>query len=366
MNWYYATPQKTQAGPVDETTLERLLAEGTVTAATLVWTEGMENWKPLGSVREAWGPPVGQPAPAPASPSVAGAATCAECGGSFPTDQVITLGGKSVCAACKPIALQRFQEGGARLNDPMDPEALWAEVLERGGKFQLGAALEGAWKIYLGNFGPCLGVTVLAYLILALPSNIPFLGAILAIPAFFCVQPQMTAGLFWYFLRQIRGGQATLDDAFTGFRRGFGQQALFYLFYGIALFLMFLPAVIALVVGIAMNPEAMKNDTPPLLFIILLLAAVPVCAYVGLRWFFTTILILDKGLPALAAMKLSGRAAHRNFWMLVALFLVAFVLAVAGMLALCLGLLFVGPLITAMFAHAYDQVFGQVGSIEKI
>ena len=51
-------------------------------------------------------------APAPAAIS-ANQALCAECGGIFPTDQVLELGGARVCAACKPLRIQKMKEGVA-------------------------------------------------------------------------------------------------------------------------------------------------------------------------------------------------------------------------------------------------------------
>jgi hypothetical protein len=352
MNWFYATKEKTQAGPVDEATLRKLLQAGTITPETLIWKEGMENWTPYSRVF--------------GSSSQTGAAlspttTCTECGRSFPPDQLVSIGGRSVCAGCKPVALQRFQEGGEQLSAPLEPDALWARVLANGGKVRLEEVLKDAWKTYSGNFGPCLGVTLLAYLITSVPSNIPYLGPILIIPMMLCVQQQMMAGLQWYFLRQIRGGQATLNDAFAGFRRGFGQQAIFMAIYMAVTFALILPF---LVVGFA--TEAFKNNELPIFLGVLLLIPTLVLAYLGIRWFFTSIIILDKGQPALAAMKLSGRAAHHNFGAFILLLLIVTVLAFAGVCAACVGIILVLPYITAIIAHTYNQIFGQEGSIEKI
>jgi uncharacterized RDD family membrane protein YckC len=50
MNWYYSNGG-IQAGPVDETELNRLVTLGVVRADTLVWHEGLASWQPLGVVR---------------------------------------------------------------------------------------------------------------------------------------------------------------------------------------------------------------------------------------------------------------------------------------------------------------------------
>jgi hypothetical protein len=80
MNWFYESGG-TQQGPVSETDLDRLLAEGKITPDTLVWREGMAGWTPLRTARPAPaaapdldlevtrpGTPLGQAPMAPASP----------------------------------------------------------------------------------------------------------------------------------------------------------------------------------------------------------------------------------------------------------------------------------------------------------
>ena len=54
----------------------------------------------------------GPGAPAAKTQVAAGAGTrCTECGGSFPADELIPIGGGLVCAACKPVAVQKLKEG---------------------------------------------------------------------------------------------------------------------------------------------------------------------------------------------------------------------------------------------------------------
>ncbi|MCX5689089.1 MAG: RDD family protein [Planctomycetota bacterium] len=49
--WHYAI-QDTQHGPVDAATMQQLIADGIVTASTLVWREGFSAWVGAGSVLE--------------------------------------------------------------------------------------------------------------------------------------------------------------------------------------------------------------------------------------------------------------------------------------------------------------------------
>lgn len=103
MQWHYAAEGQ-QLGPVSDAELDALLREGKINSSTLVWREGMPDWQPLSSAR---------PGPASPPPPQSSATKCAECGRSFPPDQLLTLNRMSICAECKPIFLQRLKEGGA-------------------------------------------------------------------------------------------------------------------------------------------------------------------------------------------------------------------------------------------------------------
>jgi len=107
MAWFYADGGR-QVGPVEEGALDDLVRAGIVRDDTLVWRDGMANWQPHASVR-------GVRQPAPPMPAVAVAAEsgfCSECGRPFPMNQLVMIGNAAVCAQCKPVYLQRMQEGG--------------------------------------------------------------------------------------------------------------------------------------------------------------------------------------------------------------------------------------------------------------
>lgn len=104
MNWYYAAAGR-QTGPVDDATLDELVRAGTVQPETLVWREGMSGWQPLRNAR-----PPAAPQGMPEAPP--GLMFCAECGRPFAPSEMVTIGESAVCAACKPVFLQKVREGG--------------------------------------------------------------------------------------------------------------------------------------------------------------------------------------------------------------------------------------------------------------
>jgi type IV pilus assembly protein PilA len=69
-NWHYADRSNQQQGPVDATWMQAAFARGEITAATLVWREGLPAWQPLAAAA----PELGIAAIAPAARSAAPAA----------------------------------------------------------------------------------------------------------------------------------------------------------------------------------------------------------------------------------------------------------------------------------------------------
>lgn len=113
MSWYYAVNGQ-QAGPVEDAELQRLAMAGAVTASTLVWRAGMENWAPLSTLA----PPV------PTEP-------CQQCKQRFPQEQMISLAGGRVCAGCKGMVLQRIREGLAPLAAAKPYAGFWIRLVAR-------------------------------------------------------------------------------------------------------------------------------------------------------------------------------------------------------------------------------------------
>lgn len=351
MNWFYVK-HGAQAGPVDRAELDRLAQTGEVTRETLVWMQGMASWQPYATV--AGNPP---PPPAPLAP---GLVRCAECGQGFPPEQLITLAGRTVCGACKPVAVQKFQEGVVSFGRTVDAEELWQRVQQRGFDFTIGSVLSRSWELVKSNYWPCVGVTLLCYVVMMGAGQVPLLGILAA----FLVQPQIMAGLYWYFLRQFRGEGATVNDSFAGFRRGYGQQALYMVVvFGIILGVVILCAVPMVLIMAATSKSHSDSSFAIWGAVALLIPMMLVMWYFMVCWIFTPILILDKGLDALAAMKLSRRVVRLRFWKLVGLFFVTGMICMLGLLALIIGAIFLLPLFFAALSRVYEDAFGEEGPV---
>ena len=107
MNWFYAINHQ-RLGPVAGAELASLLGNGTLSASTLVWREGMDDWLPLSSVRQQ----LIQRSPSGTAAAPAGTLErCAECGLGFPRGDMIEFEKAWVCASCKPVFFQKLREG---------------------------------------------------------------------------------------------------------------------------------------------------------------------------------------------------------------------------------------------------------------
>jgi uncharacterized RDD family membrane protein YckC len=158
MSWYYKEGEQ-EIGPVDKAVLQQLIKAKQVNAKTLVRSVEMNQWRPLAEMvrgqskagpapvpprahqDEIVPPPFrsGKDVPIQASPAESAAAphdqdppshpqagmddaeahettssvVCSQCGRSFPGDQVVSYEGRAICAACKPMFVQKLREGAS-------------------------------------------------------------------------------------------------------------------------------------------------------------------------------------------------------------------------------------------------------------
>jgi hypothetical protein len=111
MKWHYAIDRK-KLGPVEEAEFARLVGDGVITDATLVWTKGMPEWKPYAEVKLAPEEP-SVPSPPPSPPAeVADQAKvrCVACERIFPLLETVRFGDQHVCLECRPAYIERRQD----------------------------------------------------------------------------------------------------------------------------------------------------------------------------------------------------------------------------------------------------------------
>lgn len=98
MGWYYAVSQQ-RLGPVSDTEFAALVANGTITPATLVWRQGLAGWLPYAQ------------ACGPGSAEDPDHAVCAVSGRRYPKSEMLEYEGRWVSAEHRDVFFQRLREG---------------------------------------------------------------------------------------------------------------------------------------------------------------------------------------------------------------------------------------------------------------
>ena len=100
MVWYYAQGALA-VGPFEDEQFQRLVTQGRIFATTLVWREGMPDWRTFQEVAR----------PPAAVAAQVGGELCSQCGRFLSTDDMLRFRRTWICAGCKPLFFQRLREG---------------------------------------------------------------------------------------------------------------------------------------------------------------------------------------------------------------------------------------------------------------
>ncbi len=313
MQWYYAVGSN-RRGPVETITFNRLVANGTVDQETLVWHTGMAEWQPWSVV----------------APTVADVVRPME----IDPQDVELLSEDTISEASDPA--DRPDENDAEL--PM--EELWARIQAHGYAFSIGGCLSRSFELLKVNYWGAVGTTLLVMILSIAVQQIPMVELIAA----FWVVPQLTAGIWWYFIKRARGSAATLGDIFAGFKRCWRQLAMVAFFQS------------PVILGSMAFEWATKTGYKPTVGEGSMIAVVALLMFIVMfRWQFAQALVIDRGYGALDAIKLSWRIVGLRFWSLFGLGLVLSCLMIIGALALLVGLVFILPLFFIAMVEAYED-----------
>ena len=240
-----------------------------------------------------------------------------------------------------------------------------ADCLQRDYELDLGGCVSRGYQLLKDHFS-LLFLTTLVFGavegMVAVLGAIPFVGPIFSIVNLVIAGP-LTGGLFYVFLRTLRGESAEVGDVFAGFRRCFGQLFLGKLIPGLVAGLCLVPVIIAAVVLVVLPAVAAHNQPPDWHKLLPLIPIVLICliplVYLQTCWIFTLALIIDKGMDFGAAMKASWKMVNKHWWQVFGLALLIGLVNLAGALACLVGLLFTMPIGVAALMFAYETIFGE-------
>ena len=363
MTWYYAIGNERQ-GPVDDATLDRLVAAGTVTSDTLVWRAGMADWQPLSQARPSAPrppapvppPPAAMvPTPSPVSTPAAGtpAPGAAPGGQRFGTPAFGSPHQFGTPAAGVAGAGAAGDSRGAHLGaEPTeDADEAYARIIGTGRSFNIGDVITRGWNVVSANLGLAIGATALVFVVMVVAGIIPCVGSIISL----VVQGPMMAGLWVVFLKLHRTGTAAFEDVFAGFQM-FLPLFLVTLVSALLVFVALIPAMAVFFLGGVVSGE---NETLGLMVMMMagLLAFIP-AVYLQVSWAFALPLVIDKKLDFWPAMELSRKVVQKHFFSVFGLMLCVGLMAIVGLIALCVGILVAIPVGIAALAAAYEDLFG--------
>jgi hypothetical protein len=259
-------------GPISGEQIRLWLREGRVNAQTQMQAEGETDWKPLAS---------------------------------FP-EFADVFGGAGGETSFVPPAF-----GTTPPVSPANPDVLVENALTRQPRIEIGSCFKRGWNLVMERFWLSVGVAFVCTIV----ANVPLLSGV------------ALAGLFWFFLKRIRGEDAKFEDAFSPFSVAFLQCFLAGLVYTV---LVAIGTMLCVIPGI-------------------LLIAV---------WTFTWPLLMDKRLDFWPAMETSRRVLWPNIWGILGLWIVSVLVIMLGALACYVGTLVAVPVVCAAQAYAYEDFFG--------
>jgi uncharacterized membrane protein len=276
-----------------------------------------------------------------------------------------------------PEFADAFAAEGASPNIPPPPATStgWAE---RDYDLDIGDCVSRGWELFKNNFG-ILFVSALVVMLIEGAigglGSIPYIGMIFSIANLVIAGPLM-GGLYYVFLRTIRGEPADAGDVFAGFRKAFAQLFLGHLVPALLAGLCLIPFAIVLAVTILplathgqfsqlSNQQALHALAGQLspAWVLILIASLFVCMlpmlYLQTCWAFTLPLIIDKEMDFWTAMKASRTMVKKHWWHVFGLIFLIGLLNLLGVLLCCIGLLFTVPIGYATLMFAYETIFAE-------
>lgn len=140
---FYYEREGSHEGPVSRDRLVEMVESGEIDGETLVWAEGMPDWKPFSEAQE-----MGDPS----DPMV----KCAYSGEVRPESQMLPFGDGWVAPEFKDQFVQQLAEGGVAVEDGVMGEAYVAD-------FTLGTMFSQSWKIWTDQLFQILLITLIVW-----------------------------------------------------------------------------------------------------------------------------------------------------------------------------------------------------------
>ncbi|MDG2214235.1 MAG: GYF domain-containing protein [Verrucomicrobiota bacterium] len=242
-----------------------------------------------------------------------------------------------------------------QVTPPPTADQLIGELQGRLHTFSIGDCLSVGWRLTMDNFGLFILTLICMMLISVVAGFVPF-GAIV-------VSGPLMGGVYFIYLRRLRGEPAEIGQLFVGFNESFLPLFLVYLFQVLAMFVVLIPMIITIVVALVTGVLEAGTTGVPILSLAIgvlgsLLSMLLMMA-LGAMLGFAIPLTMDRKMDAWEAFKATWIITKHCWGKCLGMSFTLMAVNLAGILVLCLGMLVTAPLSIAMLAVAYEQLFGR-------
>lgn len=343
--YYYAVDNQ-RVGPLSAGQFEEARNAGAIQDTTLVWNEALPNWVPFSQFLQI---------------TAQGYRRCAVSGNLRPVSLMIQFGDDFVSAEHRDAFLARVKEGlPGHAREIVDPAELARRLQVDGYPTDAGSIISYSFSFWKSNFWFSVGICFVGLLISMVAGQIPLAGLLAAI----LLQPHLMAGIQLGLVRRMRYGDAPFEVLFEPLKTSYGKLVLYAL---LSTAIMGIPVVIMMIIGFFLfgglaafkgQPDLDRFATAMPLVIISMGAVMALVLALSLRIAFAPILIVDKGLAVMDALRLSWKATGMRFFTLCAAFLVLGFCSMLGAIALFIGIILTVPLFFIGYSKAYEDAFG--------
>ncbi len=359
MNLYYAEGDQ-QVGPIGKAELRGLIKAKKLNAKSLVWEPGMESWQELGlyvrgKTRGAQKSEMPQ--------ETASQLACSQCGKIYNQTDTVLIKDSRVCAACKPLVLQKLKEG---LPTRSAQTADLYGSLQKGitGQYTVNVSeiISEAWELTKGSKLVIVGALFTTWIISAIIQQLISIPVAIIIGVFAATfqksmaTPEaavlLTAGIF-IFSMLIGFGSVMIQAPMVaglemiGVRRAVGypisvKSVFSYFKQFIPLALTWLLMTVLVTLG----------------FLFLIIPGI----YLAVATFLALQLVADRKFGPWQAIKTSIKATTHNWFAIFLLLLALFLITAVSCVPLGIGLIWTLPLCFVAKGILYRNIFGVMES----
>jgi uncharacterized membrane protein len=204
------------------------------------------------------------------------------------------------------------------------------------------------------NMGNFIGYTVVYILIAIVINFIPFLNIFISALISPCL-------IFGFYLVAQKVSTGKIPD-FNHFFKGFGKLVVINIIVSLLIVVIFLPLIFTMgfsFLGLANDPQALAAAMMGNIAFFMISAVVAL--FVSVCWVFSSQIAVFHNMEAWQAMEASRKIVMKNWFMMFLFLFIVGLVAVAGILLLCVGLLFTIPLTYCMLYAAFEDIVGLPG-----